>query len=317
MPGEMRWLTQTSHDRTKEAVAHYYAHHRGTKSPFPGESHPVAPQIVRLGKLYGPVIAATFDSNKTLTKAQKCEVLLHRIRKEGSAMEPFGTKPEVAYWIFEEPGEAGNEVICLRDHSINDPAHPNNPVEGWTVFPLKPSGGGDVPSICLGMNTSTSGDNSLTTDGSSKFLTWAEAESDNSDTSVFDFDLTTGAGKWQGIRCKVAGKYRCHYHIDTVADTTHTASQIVRASVQIVKVDGGTFAETIVPRSTMKLESLHIDGVDMPVGLGAYNGQTGCESQMDMGVNDFFVVRLLLSTGNPRGIKVIGESFGAQLVKRA
>jgi hypothetical protein len=315
MAGEHFYLTRSSHDKLKRIVR--LNQPLGGQPPRRNLISPGDPEIVRLGKLYGPVTAATFDGSKTLTQAKKCEVLLHRIRADGSTMEAFEDLPEVGYWIFEQDGDTGNEVVCLRDRSINDPANPNIAQPGWVVFPLKPSTAGDVPSIYLGIGASAAAINELTTDGSSKYINWSQSEEDNSDTSVFDHNFPNGVGIYRAIQCKVAGKYRVEYHIDTEADTTHNASQIVRASCEIVKVLGPTLADSIVPRSSRKVESLHIDNLDMPVGLGALNGGASVATQCDMAASDMFLVRLLLLSGEPRGIRVVGESFGAQLVKRA
>lgn len=310
------YLTRTSHEKLKRVVR--LNQPLGGNAPRRNLISPGDPEIVRLGKLYGGVTAATFDGSKTLTQAKKCEVLLHRIRADGSTMEAFEDTPEVGYWIFEQAGDDGNEVVCLRDRSINDPANPNIAQPGWVVFPLKPRTASDVPSICVGMGTSASAQNIFTTNGTSDFLAWDDDDVEISDTSVFGTNyLVFGAGLFGAIECKVAGTYRAFYHLRTNADSTHTASQIQRAAAEIVLMNPGTFAETIAPRSTSVIESLHIDAIDMGTGLGAFNGQGDAETLVQVPAGHYLLVRFLFSTGNPRGLKVTGESFGAQLVKRA
>lgn len=97
--------------------------------------------IVRLGKIYGGVLAAVYDGSGTLTQARKCEVLLHRIRADGSQMEDFETEREVAYSIVTSDLADGAEVVCLRDRTINDPDHPEVAQPGWVV--IAAAGGGD------------------------------------------------------------------------------------------------------------------------------------------------------------------------------
>lgn len=130
-----RWMTESSHGRTKETVDAYYSHRRGNKSPLSPPTVPADPPIVRLGKIYnGPILAAEYDGSGTLTKAIKCEVILHRIRADGSQMEDFETTPEVAYSIV-TPGLAdGAEVVLLRDRTINDPDNPNTPQPGYVAI---------------------------------------------------------------------------------------------------------------------------------------------------------------------------------------
>lgn len=134
------YLTRTSHDKLKRLVDLHLNRPPVQHAPLEGLISDGESQIVRLGKIYGGVLAAVYDGSGTLTQAKKCEVLLHRIRADGSQMEDFETEPEVAYSIVTSDLADGAEVVCLRDRTINDPDHPEVAQPGWVV--LAAAGGG-------------------------------------------------------------------------------------------------------------------------------------------------------------------------------
>jgi hypothetical protein len=241
-------------------------------------------------------------------------VLLHRIRADGSTMEAFEDTPETAYWVFDQEGAAGREVICLRDRSINDPANENIAQPGWVIFPLEPGGGGDVPSIRIGMATDAQAENIFPGNTVASYtIVWSDSEKLITDTSVFDVTDSPGAGLYESILCKVAGTYRVWYHLRFNQDSTHTASEIQRGSVDVIHVTG---SNVIVPGSSSSVETLHIDAVDMGTGLGALNAHAHGESLITVAANELLQVQFSFASG-VRGLKATGESFGAQLVKRA
>lgn len=206
------FLTQPSHDRLKRVTditlgpRPHLAARRQLISP--GD-----PEIVRLGKLYGGAAAATY-TGKTLQTPTKCEVLLHRLRADGTAMEAFETDPEVGYWILDQAGDDGQEVLCLRDRSINDPANPNIAQPGWIAYPaIAASGWREKPIELYDVNQA-----SITTDDVTA-LKWDFAR--NWDTAAYLATSTAGGAPAEWITLQKRGLYRIGFNLQfTTAGTS-------------------------------------------------------------------------------------------------
>ncbi len=306
------YLTRGSHDKLKRKIQ--LNEPLGGGVPLGNLISPGDPQIVRLGKLYTPVIAAEFDVNKTLTKSQPCEVLLHRIRADGSTMEAFEDIPEPGYWIFDQPGELGNEVVCLRDRSINDPANPNVAQPGWTVFPLQ-GGGGEDRSYTLAMGSAAIAENVFPGNTLATYIikwNWenpAPVIVGSGAFSTYDPD----GDICLGITVTQSGYYRVFCEVRFEAETTNLTSEIQRGTLDIIKVASGG-VQSIIEGTTDKVESLHINGADYPSTLGALNGRASCDSKVYLQANEAIAVQFAFNSG-VRGLTAVGESFGAELLR--
>ncbi len=175
-------------------------------------------------------------------------------------------------------------------------------------------GGADVPSIKVGMGAAAITENQWSTTSTTYDIAWTDDETVNTDTTVFE-QAVSDPGLYPRIRCKVAGTYRVWYHVNFNTISSHTASEIQRGSTFVAKTASDGSGTTTVPSTAAFVESLHIDADDMPVGLGAYNAHSHGEGLYTMAANECFKIQFTFSSG-VRGLQGVGESFGAQLVKR-
>lgn len=175
-------------------------------------------------------------------------------------------------------------------------------------------GGADVPSIRVGMNATAVAENRFVTPATTYNVAWSADETLNTDTSVFE-QIEGDPGIYQRIKCKVAGTYRVWYHLFFVADSSHTASEIQRATAFATKTASDGTGVTTVPTSTDVVESLHHDSDDQDVGIGVLNARACGESLYTLVANECFMIQVSFASGE-RGLQATGESFGAQLVKR-
>lgn len=172
-----------------------------------------------------------------------------------------------------------------------------------------------VPSINVGMNSTAAAENSFATASTTYEIKWSDDETVNTDTAVFDQVDSDPVNIYTGIRCKVAGTYRVWHHCQFEATTTHTASQIQRARTYLTKLPAGGGSSEI-PRSSCTCDMISIDADDMDVGIGSMRVHSSADVLVEMAVNDKLRVYFEYQSGD-RGYDCVGESFGAQLVKRS
>jgi len=178
-------------------------------------------------------------------------------------------------------------------------------------------GGADVPSIFVGMSSTASAENDFGTTSTTYNILWSIDETVNSDTAVFgQTNDGSPANTYYDIQCKVAGTYRVWYNCAFDVTTTHTASEIQRARTYIISKVGGVGAQTELPGSSCTCDMLNIDSDDMPVGLGSPRAKSHGETLVTLAANDTLRMQFEYQSGD-RGYTGVGESFGAQLVKRS
>lgn len=184
----------------------------------------------------------------------------------------------------------------------------------WEVL-MADGGTQSVPSINVGMSSTAAAENSFATDATTYSISWSADETVNTDTSVFGQTNQDPAGVYLDIQCKVAGTYRVWHHCEFDVTTTHTASQIQRARTYILKKVGGVGAESEIARSSCTCDLMSIDVDDVGVGVGSMRVNSSADVLVELDANDTVRVKFEYQSGN-RGYDCVGESFGAQLIKR-
>lgn len=174
-------------------------------------------------------------------------------------------------------------------------------------------GGADLPSINVGMGSGAAANNSFGTAGLTYTIAWSDDETVNTDTAIFT--QLGDPDDRRDIACAVAGTYRVWHHCEFVVTTTHTASQIQRARTYIIKKLGGVGAESEIARSSCTCDMMSIDADDMDVGIGSMRVKSSADILVALAANDTVRIAFEYQSGN-RGYQCVGESFGAQLVKR-
>lgn len=262
----------------------------------------------RLVQLTEEVSVATYDGESP-TALGRGKGKFRIAQSDGSSI---GSVEEEEYDILSldtSTHVAGKTVLVYR---MQDLAGDQYAEPGWVI--PKSSSGADVPSINVGMNGTAAAENSFTTTSTTYTVKWSDDETINTDTAVFG--QTNGeTGVYSDILCKVAGTYRVWYHCAFDVTSTHTASEIQRARTYGTKRLAGVGTTSEIARSACTADMLSIDADDMPVGLGTVRVHASGDFLVTLAANDSVYIAFEFSSGN-RGYDCVGESFGAQLVKR-
>lgn len=275
--------------------------------PFPENEGRVTSRVPphRLVQITEEVSAATYDGESpTALGSGKGQFRI--ARSDGSSI---GSVEEEEYDILSLDTSTHAVGKTLLVYRMQDLAGSQYAEPGWVI--PKQAATNDVPSFKVGLATDASSANTFTTTSTTYTIEWSDSNKVNTDTSVFDLVSNTDPGLYQQIELKVAGTYRIWYRVEFIADSTHTASEIQRGTCQVNTTAGGT----VIEDTASKVESLHIDAVDMSVGLGAYNARASAETLYTAAANEGIYLTFSFSSGT-RGLRMPIGAFGAQLVKR-
>lgn len=302
-------LTKTDVDKQRVVNGIVLTTPRG--EPFPENEGRVSARVPphRLVQITEEVTAATY-SGESPTALGSGKGSFRIARSDGSSI---GSVEDEEYDILSLDTSTHAVGKTLLVYRMQDLAGDQYAEPGWVI--PKQAATNDVPSIDVGMNGTASAENSFATASTTYDIAWSADETVNSDTDVFGQTNQDPVGVYTDILCKVAGTYRVFYHCEFTATTTHTASQIQRARTYVVSKAGGVGADTEISRSSCTADMLSIDADDMDVGLGSMRVHASGETLVELDANDTVRVKFEYQSGD-RGYDCVGESFGAQLVKR-
>lgn len=267
----------------------------------------IVPKDTRTGTVYQEITAGSVS--EAGVGSVKFDSLDIRDRSFGVSETDETTVYNYSDTVF----SVGDRVLCTLDRTAYQTLTGTSVIEPKNVWVVSDkAGGGDVPSFKVGIGTDALALNQFVTPSTTYTVAWSDSKKVNTDTDVFALASLASPGVYQQIQLKVAGTYRVWYRIEFLADSTHTASEIQRGVCQMNTSSGGA----IIEDTASKVESLHIDAVDMGTGLGGYNARSHGETlYVAAAANHAIYVTFSFSSGT-RGLRAPIGGFGAQLVKR-
>lgn len=226
--------------------------------PQQGLQHPGRLPVVRMGKAYGALPAATYNEADELIQAGKGECLLKRLKSTDGTVHETDSLPTVCYNLAPFGIEDGEGLCLLRDQTLegaaknkSEPGYVALRVRGLEAEPPRFGFGKIGPA-----GTDLSSDGIVSVDGMHLLASTAFTKVDSDPAApVTTMGGEAGAGPYDLIQANVSGIWTGHFSASVRIPTTIAATPPGSYDNKIASVSG--------PAGSVNLTTGAIDGEEV------------------------------------------------------